>query len=208
MAGTKIWFQDNRLQTRRPTLVRSRPELGSSAERGRSAAQRQIFNGRAKNGYFHAGSCFNPGCRHDNRNVTRCRFDFSMNKGDNRAVIVVVGNRSAVQPCVQGCPRLGGGHEQPHRQRQNCRCSVKTLPPPAINSTLLVLQTVCNIAKDMPPARLIFEGRPPNRDLPPGSKRRERSLGRATTCQSNTPPQFPIKKARSHWLRAFESNPV
>jgi|GEM_PF-1465607 len=67
-------------------------ELGSNAESGRGAAQRKIFNGRTKNGKFYAGSCFNPGCRDDNRNVARCRFNFSMNEGDNGTVIVVVRN--------------------------------------------------------------------------------------------------------------------
>jgi len=104
-----------RLQTKQIASSET-DELGSNAESGRGATQGKIFNGRTKNnGNFYAGSCFNPGCRDHNRNIARRRFDFSMNKGDNRAVIVIR-NCPAVQPHMKGRPHLGGGHEQPHRK--------------------------------------------------------------------------------------------
>jgi len=159
----------------------------------RSAARRKIFNDRAKSGNFYVGSCFNPGCRGDNRNIARRRFNFSMNQGDNSAV-VVIRNCPTVQPHMNGCPHLGGGHEQPDRQRQNCRCSVKTLPQSAIHLASLVLQTVCNIANDMPPARFILELKLCNQGILFESRPRDRSFCRTTACQSNMPPRFPIKR--------------
>jgi len=99
-----------------------------------------------------------------------------------------------MQPRMKGGPRLSGCHEQPHRKRQNCRCGVKTLSHPAIYLTLLVLQTICKLANSVPPARLIFEARLCNQDIPSGFKRCDRSFCRTTTCQSNTPPRFPIKR--------------
>jgi hypothetical protein len=48
-----------------------------------------------------------------------------------------------------------------------------------------VLQTVCNIADDVPPARLIFEARLCNQDISLGFKRRDRSL-----CHHNLSIQY------------------
>lgn len=79
-----------------------------------------------------------------------------MNEGDNGTVIVVVGNGSAMQPCMQGRPRFRDGHEQPHHQRHHGRCGVKALPPRAIDWTRPVLQTVCNLAHGVPLARYIW----------------------------------------------------
>jgi len=59
--------------------------------------------------------------RRDERNITDYRIELSMRDGDNGAIVVIVGNRSTVQPCVKRRADFRSRHEQPQRERQNPR---------------------------------------------------------------------------------------
>jgi hypothetical protein len=111
--------------------------------------------------------------------------------------------RIMMDQLVQALAGSQRGHEQDQPDQQ---CGNERLAE-LEKMFLPVLQTVCNLANDVPAARLIFGVRLYKRGIPLGYKRRDRSLCRVTAGQSNMPPRFPIKKARSDSLRAFESKP-
>jgi hypothetical protein len=75
-----------------------------------------------------------------------------MRDGDDGAIVVIVGNRSTVQPGVQRRADFRRCHEQPQRQRQNSRREEDSFARSAIEMALSVSQIVCNIAGAGPDA--------------------------------------------------------
>jgi hypothetical protein len=145
----------NKLQTKR-TAPSETHESGSEAGKGRSAAIRKERDGHVENGKLDARNNFNPGHRDDGGNVAGNGINVPMRDGDDGAIVVIIGNRSAVQPRVKRRMDFRRRQEQPYRQRQNSSGNVKTFPRPAIELARLELQIVCNVASGLPPARLIF----------------------------------------------------
>jgi hypothetical protein len=155
----------------------------------RSATGGKIFNGRAESEKFQMRTGFNKSRRLDHRNITSCHLDVPVCEQGDRALMAGF-IRVVMNQLVQGLAgsQRGHGQNQPNQQGGNER------PAELTKLFLFELQTVCNIANDMPPARHIFETRLCHQDIPLGFKRRERSLCRITTGQFNTPPPLPIKR--------------
>jgi hypothetical protein len=149
--ASKDSINGNKFQTKRPALSET-GELGNGRKSRRSATGQKVFNRLAEDGKFRARSDFNPRRRNRNDNGGRCRFNFAMRDGDDSAIVIVLGNRPAVQPRVEWRPRFGHGHEQPDGQRQNARRQKKTLAVSAADWKPSVLQSVCNIANATTPA--------------------------------------------------------
>ena len=148
-------------------------------------------------------SRFNPDRWCDKGNVASRRINMAVREqGDGAFMAGLV--RIGVNKLVQRLAGSQRGYKQNQADQQDGNERLVELT----KIFLFVLQTVRNIAKAMPPARLIFEARLCNQDIPLGIKRRDRSFCRTTTCQSNTPPRFPIKRPGSLSLRAFGSNAV
>ena len=90
-------------------------KLGNCEKNWRSTTGQKIFNRLAENGEFHAWRNFDPSDRRKDRNIARHGFNFSVRDGGDSA-IVVIGNRSAVQPCMEWRVDFGHRHEQPDGQ--------------------------------------------------------------------------------------------
>ena len=125
-------------------------------------------------------SRFNPDRWCDKGNVASRRINVPMREQGDRALMVGF-IRVMMDQLVQGLAGSQRSHEQnqPNQQRGNERLAELT------KMFFLVLQTVCNLASDVPPARLIFEARLCNQDIPLGFKRRDRSL-----CHHNLSIQY------------------
>ncbi len=116
-------------------------------------------------------SRFNKSRRQNHRNITSCRFNVPVRKQGDRTFMVGF-TRVMMDQLVQRLAGSQRGHEQnqPDQQDGNERLAELT------KMFLLVLQTICKLANGVPLARLIFEVRLCNQDIPLGFKRRERSL--------------------------------
>jgi hypothetical protein len=84
--------------------------------------------------------------------------------------------RVMMDQLVQGL----AGSQRGHGQNQSNQQGGNERPAEPAKIFLLVLQTVCNIANDMPLTRLICAARHCNQDIPSGFKRRDSSLCHAT----------------------------
>ena len=113
-----------KFQTKRLALSET-DELGNGKKGGRSTTGQKIFNSLAENGKFDSWRDFNPSDWHKDRNVARHSFNFSMRDGDDGTIIIVIWNRSAVQPCVERRMDFSRRHEQPDRERQSSRRPVE-----------------------------------------------------------------------------------
>ena len=127
-------------------------ESGNYEENRRTAAIRKKHAGRAKNRSDYTGNNSHPQHRRHRRDVTGDNLNLALSDRDHRA-IVIIGNLAAVQPRMERRARLGRRHQQPERQRQPRRGRVQTPPPTSIYGTS-ISQSVCNIAKPMPVARV------------------------------------------------------
>jgi len=96
-------------------------ELRNGRKSGRSAAIGEKCNGGVKNRELDLRSSFNP--RYWNRNVGGGRYSFNLavRDGDNGAIVVVIRDCSAVQPCVNRRINFRRRHDEPNCQRHRRR---------------------------------------------------------------------------------------
>jgi hypothetical protein len=90
---TKIFI--GKIQTKRLATPEA-DESGNGGEDGRGATIREKGNDRAYNGKFNAGSRFHPGQRCHDWSITRCGVNFAMRDADDRTIVIVVRNGTAV----------------------------------------------------------------------------------------------------------------
>ncbi|MGP8019668.1 MAG: hypothetical protein ACLPRE_01530, partial [Limisphaerales bacterium] len=81
-------------------------------------------------------------------------------RNGNDGAIVVVRNRSPMQPRVQRRADFCNRHEQPNCERQNPRREKNPFAHAAVNLAPLILQNICNVASHLPTASLILESTP------------------------------------------------
>lgn len=84
-----------KIQTKRLATPET-DELGNGGEDGRGATIREEGNDRAYNGKLNAGSRFHPGHWCHNRGSTRSGINFAMRDADNRTIVIVVRNGTAM----------------------------------------------------------------------------------------------------------------
>ena len=101
---------------------------GGNTGKGRGAAIREKRRGYVENRKFDAWNNFNPCHRHDGGSVAGNGINVPVRDGDDGAIVVVIRNRSAVQPRMERRMDFSRRQEQPYRQRQDSRGNVKTLP--------------------------------------------------------------------------------
>jgi len=82
-----------------------------------------MFDGRLENEKCHLGRGFNPRYWSSQWDINDFGVDAAVSQQGNRAIIVVR-NRPAVHPGVQGLVRLGHRQQQPQRERKSRRRNV------------------------------------------------------------------------------------
>jgi hypothetical protein len=143
----EFWFRKNSGRSNPPENNGS----GNGVKNRRAAAIWEERNGRAKNGKFQARDDFDPGHRNGRRGGAGGSLHLAVRDGHHRAVVVIVGNRPAVQPGVQRRTQFRRRHEQPDGERQDRRRRVQAAPPPTADG-IYQLQIVCKIAGIVPDA--------------------------------------------------------
>ena len=141
--GNKFWT--------RHTASSETDELGSNAGRGRSAAGREIFNRCAKNWKIYGRSGFKHDRRRGNGNIAGYRINLALREHRDGAMVV-----GLVGVLVNQFVQRGARRHRVEEQNHSHQPGGQGRPAESKKMTHPVLQSVCKLANDVPPASFVF----------------------------------------------------